>query len=157
MNLLSKIRSLQFQLPSALCCLTSRMSSSLMHPGTSLLFLNTSRDAPVSRCEMSVDGTRNVRAKIGHLLQQKPFQFLPAVIDSFPVHRIHHPDQRVCLLEVILPVCAQRLLATDVPWRRSASVEGRWNGKLVQIFSLYLSFSISIFSSNKMNIFTYPS
>lgn len=81
--------------------------------------------------------------RVVHLLQQKAFQFLPAVIDAFPVHRIHHPDQRICLLKIVLPVCPQRFLAADVPWRRSVSLEGMWDGKGEQIFSLYLSFSIS--------------
>jgi hypothetical protein len=42
-------------------------------------------------------------------------QLLPAIIQALAVCGIDHPDQRVGLLEVVLPVCAERLLAADIP------------------------------------------
>ena len=40
---------------------------------------------------------------------------MPTVPYTLTIRGIDHPDKRVCLLEVILPVRAQRLLPTDVP------------------------------------------
>lgn len=39
----------------------------------------------------------------------------PAVVQSLAVCGIHHPDERIRLLEVVLPVRAEGLLAADVP------------------------------------------
>ena len=49
------------------------------------------------------------------LLQEQALQLLPAVLQSLAVVGIHDPDERVGLLEVVLPVRAKGLLATDIP------------------------------------------
>lgn len=54
-----------------------------------------------------------------HLLKQQPCQLMPTVAYSLAVGGIDHPDERICLLEIVLPVRAQRLLAADVPWEVS--------------------------------------
>lgn len=50
-----------------------------------------------------------------HLFEQQPCQFLPTVAYALTVRGVNHPYECVCLLEVVLPVRAQRLLAADVP------------------------------------------
>jgi len=59
-----------------------------------------------------------------HFLLQQAFQLLPAVIKTRAIGRVNDPDQRVRLLEVILPVCAQGLLAADVPCDRVRTSNG---------------------------------
>ena len=49
-------------------------------------------------------------------------KLLAAIIESFAISRVHDPDERVGLLEVVLPVCAQSLLAADIPLVKSALV-----------------------------------
>jgi hypothetical protein len=39
-----------------------------------------------------------------YLFQQQALQFMPAVIDAFPISGIHYPDERICLFKVVLPV-----------------------------------------------------
>lgn len=84
-----------------------------MAPGTSLLFLNTSRLAPDSRCLCQLVLMSHNMAT--HLLKQQSCQLMPTIAYSLTVGGIDHPDERICLLEVVLPVRAQRLLAADVP------------------------------------------
>jgi hypothetical protein len=57
-------------------------------------------------------------ARSGYLLQEKPEELLPAVFEAFAVGGIDDPDQSIGLLEVVLPVGPQGLLATDVPFQR---------------------------------------
>lgn len=59
-----------------------------------------------------------------YFLLQKAFQLLPTVIEASAISRVNDPDQRVCLLEVVLPICAQGLLATDVPCDRIRTSDG---------------------------------
>ena len=54
-----------------------------------------------------------------HLLEQQPCQLMPTVAYALTVCSIDHPYECVCLLEIVLPVRAQRLLAADVPWEVS--------------------------------------
>lgn len=50
-----------------------------------------------------------------HLLHEQAFQLNFAVVQTLSISRVNHPDQCVGLLKVVLPVCAERLLATHVP------------------------------------------
>ena len=47
-------------------------------------------------------------------------EFVHAVFDSQAVGRVHYPDKRIGLLEVVPPVGPQSLLAANVPLARSA-------------------------------------
>jgi hypothetical protein len=49
------------------------------------------------------------------LLQKEALQLLGTVVHPLAVRGIDHPNQSVRLLEVVLPVCPERLLATDIP------------------------------------------
>jgi len=60
-----------------------------------------------------VCSTRNLRFM--YLLHEQAFEFLSAVCQTFPVRGIDHPDECVCLLEVVLPVGTECLLTADVP------------------------------------------
>ena len=84
-----------------------------MAPETSLLFLNTSRLAPDSRWPGQLVLMSHDMAT--HLLEQQPCKLVPAIAYSLAVGGIDHPDERVGLLEIVLPVRTQRLLAADVP------------------------------------------
>lgn len=55
-----------------------------------------------------------------YLLHEQPLQLLPAVVDALAIGGVHHPNQRVRLLEVVLPVGPEGLLAADVPFTASA-------------------------------------
>jgi hypothetical protein len=68
---------------------------------------------------MSVD-VRGEQTQTNLFLQQ-PCQLVATVVNPLAVRCIDHPDQRVRLLEVVLPVGAQRLLPADVPY----AVSGR--------------------------------
>ena len=113
-----------------------------MHPVTSVLFANTSRLAPESRfCGLSAGSTAK-GLQHAHLLLQEAMQLLSAVVNAQPVCGIHHPDQSVCLLEVVTPVRAQRLLAADVPYLRGLVVvlgPESERGPDLQMLSLYLT------------------
>jgi hypothetical protein len=50
-----------------------------------------------------------------NLFLQQPCQLVATVVDALAVSRVHHPDERVRLLKVVLPVRPQRLLAADIP------------------------------------------
>jgi hypothetical protein len=50
-----------------------------------------------------------------HLLEQQPCKLVPTIAYSLAVRCIDHPDERVCLFEIVLPVRAQRFLAADIP------------------------------------------
>lgn len=50
-----------------------------------------------------------------YLLEQQPCKLMLTIAYSLTVGGIDHPDERISLLEIILPVRAQRLLAADVP------------------------------------------
>jgi len=50
-----------------------------------------------------------------HFLNQEALQFLPAVVQPLTIGGIHDPDECVGLLEVVLPVRAEGLLAAHVP------------------------------------------
>jgi hypothetical protein len=84
-----------------------------MAPGTSLLFLNTSRLAPDSRYQNV--SMFDDEFPLTHLLQQQPCQFLPTIAYALTVCCIDHPYERICLLEIVLPVRAQCLLSADIP------------------------------------------
>ena len=61
-------------------------------------------------------------------------------VDAFPVRRIDHPNQRVCLLEIVLPVCSQGFLAADIPCKRVLSdLSNQAQRDVVHMFSLYLA------------------
>lgn len=49
------------------------------------------------------------------LLDEQAHQLLSAVVQTLAICRIHNPYERVRLLEVVLPVCAKGLLATNIP------------------------------------------
>lgn len=120
--------------------LTLRMWSSLIQPGTSLLFLKTRREAPIRRCvSLALKCWKRWRRwRWRYLLDQQAFQLLTAVIDTLPIGGIDYPDKCVRLLKVVLPVCSERLLASDVPFTH---VSGNRSDVMLshsQIFSLYL-------------------
>ena len=94
---------------------TLRISSTLIAPGTSLLFLNTSRLAPISRWHLSVDLAKTRWPDELNLLQKQLHQLISAVIETSCVGGIDHPYQRVGLLKIVLPVSSQRLLASNIP------------------------------------------
>ncbi|KAL8986792.1 MAG: hypothetical protein Q9177_003944 [Variospora cf. flavescens] len=50
------------------------------------------------------------------LFEKQPRELLPTIVNAEPVGRIDDPDQGISLLEVIPPVCAQCLLASDIPY-----------------------------------------
>jgi hypothetical protein len=70
-----------------------------------------------------------------NLFLQQPCQLVATVVNPLAVRGIDHPDERVRLLKVVLPVGAQRLLPADVPYtvsgRRSEQAAGA-----VHMFSL---------------------
>lgn len=95
---------------------TWRTSSSSIEPGISLLFLSTNSEAPISRWRRVSNGEDVVRDRATlYLLEEQAAQLLPAVVQALPVRGINDPDERVGLLEIILPICPQRLLAADIP------------------------------------------
>lgn len=57
---------------------------------------------------------------MAYLLYEQPFQLLTTVLESLPVRRVDYPDERVGLLEVVLPVGTEGLLAANVPCKPSA-------------------------------------
>lgn len=52
---------------------------------------------------------------MAYLLDKQAFELLAAVVDTLFVGGINYPYERVGLLKVVLPVRAERLLASDVP------------------------------------------
>lgn len=52
-------------------------------------------------------------------MHEQPLQLLTAVFCALPIRRINHPDERIRLFEIILPVCAECLLAPNVPYVRT--------------------------------------
>lgn len=79
-----------------------------------------------------------------HLLQEQAFQFLSAVSQSPPVRGIHDPDECIGLFEVVLPVCAECFLTSDVPFAqvsRFCRALAHWGGS--HMFSLYLGLNQS--------------
>jgi hypothetical protein len=88
-----------------------------MAPGTSLLFLNTSKLAPESRCpsQPRFNSISPRRPGPANLFQQQPRQLLPAVVDPLAVCCVDNPHERVRLFKVVFPVRSQRLLSADVP------------------------------------------
>ena len=50
------------------------------------------------------------------LLQQQTHQLMLAVVQPLAVCGINHPDERVGLFKVVLPVSAESLLSADIPW-----------------------------------------
>jgi hypothetical protein len=75
------------------------------------------------------DGTQT------NLFLQQPCQLVATVVNPLAVRRIHHPDERVRLLKVVLPVGAQRLLPADVPYAVSSRSSER-AAVVVHMFSL---------------------
>jgi hypothetical protein len=73
---------------------------------------------------------------VTHLLHEQTVQLLSAICQSLPVCRVHHPDESVCLLEVILPVCPQCLLAANIPYQRLVLHKWRLPRESSQMFSL---------------------
>ena len=57
-----------------------------------------------------------IRDVMAYLLEQQPFQLLTTIIQPLAICGVHDPDERVGLLEVVLPVRAQRFLPAHVPW-----------------------------------------
>jgi hypothetical protein len=51
-----------------------------------------------------------------HFLHEQALQLLTTILQPLFVRGIHDPDERVRLFKVVLPICAQCLLPTDVPW-----------------------------------------
>lgn len=92
-----------------------------------------------------------------HLFLQQALEFLPTVVDAFAVRRIHNPNQRVCLLKVVLPVRAERLLASYVPCRVSMLAPATRGDQVwsIQIFNLYLVLSAKLSTSG--SLYTCPS
>lgn len=91
-----------------LTCLTS---SSVMAPGTSLLFLKTRRLAPERRCRKrrrsACYGAVSAREDgYAYLFEKQACQLLSTVVDALAVGGIDDPDERVRLLKVVLPVRA---------------------------------------------------
>lgn len=54
-----------------------------------------------------------------HFLEQQSCQLMPAIAHPLAIGGINHPDERVSLFEIVLPVRSQRLLAADIPWHVS--------------------------------------
>jgi hypothetical protein len=84
-----------------------------MEPDTSLLFLKTRRLAPIRRCLPSAACQKRISRT--DLFLQQPLQFLATVVDALAVRGIHYPNERVGLLEVVLPIRPECLLASDIP------------------------------------------
>jgi len=57
---------------------------------------------------------------MAYFLDEQAPQLLSAVLESLSVRCVDHPDERVGLLEVVLPIGAEGLLTADVPYRASA-------------------------------------
>jgi len=51
-----------------------------------------------------------------HLLYKQALQLPTTVLQTLAIGGINHPYQRVGLLEVVLPVRAKGLLASDIPF-----------------------------------------
>jgi hypothetical protein len=93
---------------------TSRISSSVIEPATSLLFLKTSSEAPMRRWEICQKMYTHIFGAT-YLLHEQAFEFLPAVCETFAVCGIDNPDECICLFEVVLPIGSECLLTADVP------------------------------------------
>ena len=61
-------------------------------------------------------------------MDEKALELLPAVIETLAVSGIDNPDERVGLLEVVLPVRAEGLLAADVPCGCQPGMEAAQRG-----------------------------
>lgn len=93
----------------------------------------------------------------GYILQQESTQLLTAVVQTLSVRGIDYPDQCVCLLKVVLPVCPECLLAADVPWPRISRRVGHGKEEGKQMFSLYLSTLSSAHAQETLVRVTNPS
>lgn len=124
---------------------TSRMSSSVIHPGISLLFLKTSREAPMSRWVKVSYRQQQEQREPTCLLPQQALELLPAVIQAFAIRGVHNPDQSVSLLKVVLPVGAEGLLATDIPLGMISTQVGRC-GNRTDKYSICSFISLACFS-----------
>jgi hypothetical protein len=72
-----------------------------------------------------------------NLLQQQSLQLVSTVRQTFSICGVNDPDQRVRLLEVVLPVRSESLLAADIPFQASVAAITA-DERAIQIFSLYL-------------------
>jgi hypothetical protein len=122
--------------------LTSRISSSVMAPVTSVLFLKTRRLAPIRRCTSQLIVTLEVKKK--YFFEKESSEFLSTVVDALAVCGVDDPDECICFLEVVLPVSSQRLLASYVPCYQSACAEAPCRCNFAHMFSLYLRLSASL-------------
>lgn len=55
------------------------------------------------------------RRILAYLLQEETFELMTAVSQTLSVCGIDYPNEGICLLEVIFPVRAEGLLASDIP------------------------------------------
>lgn len=53
--------------------------------------------------------------RVTHLFLEQALELAPAVVDPLTVRGVDHPDERVRLLKVVLPVRPQRLLPAHIP------------------------------------------
>jgi hypothetical protein len=60
-----------------------------------------------------------------NLFLQQPRQLVATVVNPLAVRRINHPDERICLLKVVLPVCPQCLLPANIPYAVSMCLATR--------------------------------
>jgi hypothetical protein len=122
-----------------LMMLTSRMSSSVMAPVTSVLFLKTRRLAPIRRYTGQLLVTFEVQKK--YFFEKEAGEFLSTVVDALAVCGVDNPDECICFLKVILPIRSQCFLASYVPCYRSACAGAPYRCSFAHMFSLYLPLS----------------
>jgi hypothetical protein len=77
---------------------------------------------------------------------------LSTVVDALAVCGVDDPDECICFLEVVLPVCSQRLLASYVPCYQSVCAEAPCRCSFAHMFSLYLHLSASLLCEKKVDV-----
>lgn len=92
-----------------------RTSSSPMHPGTSVLFKNTSRLAPDNLCKQRVS-LHLISAFGTHFFPQQFSELCLALADPQSVRCVNHPNQCISLLKIVAPVRSDGLLSTHIPY-----------------------------------------
>ena len=89
---------------------------------------------------VSIEGSTRF---VAYFFHEQFLQFMPAVVNPFAVSSINNPDQRVCLLEVVLPVCAQGLLAANIPYIPSKSVVEKVDARRCSTYVQFVSVTVS--------------
>lgn len=82
-----------------------------------------------------------------HLFLEQPGQLVATIGDALAISCIHYPDERVRLLEVILPVGSQCLLSADVPCAVSCRAVERRSSRYSTDIQFVAFFVRSLFDS----------